>query len=667
MIFATAGHVDHGKTTLIQAITGVDTTHLPEEKKRGMTIDLGYAYWPQPDGSSVGFVDVPGHEKFLSNMLAGMGGIEHILLVVACDDGVMAQTREHLAILRLLGRPDITVVLTKADCVEQSRVEEVRQEVTQLLDSQSWPAAPLFVTAATGEGIIPLREHLLSIHQSSFIHHSDLVTSSSPAHQHASLLENPQHAKVHHRFRLAIDRVFTVKGAGIVVTGTALAGCVSVGDTLWLSGCDQTVRVRGLHAQNQSTEHAQAGQRIALNIAGNISKEQISRGDWLLLQKPLLQKPLLQKPLPLQSTLAVTRVLVEIETDVPLQNWQSLHIHHAASHITGRVSLLDSLTGNSLTDSTILAELVLDKPLWLVENDRLILRDISAKRTLAGARVIHLAPPRRGKRQAEFLHWLSQLARAGSHADSLSVYLPRGALSLSHFAWARQLTESQLNGLLAEMDMVIAGGWALSRHHAALAEQKIVQVLADYHEKHADQLGVSKARLKRMALPSLDETLVYTLISRLLERNGLKQTHGLLHLPEHGLAFTSDQVVLWAKAEPYFKNKLHLENEAWWVRDLATEMGEDEEAMRVLLRKAAQLGLIIAIVSDRYYHRQRILQFADCIRQYDQDKGGITAIDFRNELGIGRKLAIQILEFFDRAGFTRRKADLHVLRDEDVF
>ncbi|PHM39631.1 elongation factor Tu [Xenorhabdus mauleonii] len=658
MIFATAGHVDHGKTTLIQAITGVDTTHLPEEKKRGMTIDLGYAYWPQPDGSSVGFVDVPGHEKFLSNMLAGMGGIEHILLVVACDDGVMAQTREHLAILRLLGRPNITVVLTKADCVEQARVEEVRQEVMQLLGSQGWPAAPLFVTAATdGEGIAPLREHLLSIHQSRGIHQPEPISSPNLTHQRSSFLENPQHAKANHRFRLAIDRVFTVKGAGIVVTGTALAGRVSVGDTLWLTGCDQTVRIRGLHAQNQSAEQAQAGQRIALNIAGNISKEQISRGDWLLLQKPPF----------LQSIPAVTRVLVEIEADAPLQNWQSLHIHHAASHLTGRVSLLDSLAGSSLADSPLLAELVLDKPLCLVENDRLILRDIGAKRTLAGARVIHLDPPRRGKRQPEFLHWLSQLARSGSHADNLSVYLPRGALSLSHFAWARQLTENQLNNLLAEMDIVIAGDWALSRHHAVLAEQRLVQVLADYHQKHADQLGVSKARLKRMALPSLDETLVYTLVSRLLERKELKQTHGLLHLPEHGLAFSPEQVALWEKTELHFNNELYFKNEAWWVRDLATEMGEDEEIVRALLRKAAQLGLIIAIVPDRYYHRQRILQFADCIRQYSKNKGGITAVDFRNELGIGRKLAIQILEFFDRTGFTRRKADLHVLRDEGVF
>ncbi|MDX7992047.1 selenocysteine-specific translation elongation factor [Xenorhabdus littoralis] len=627
MIFATAGHVDHGKTSLIRSITGVDTTHLPEEKKRGMTIDLGYAYWPQPDGSSVGFVDVPGHEKFLSNMLAGIGGIEHILLVVACDDGVMAQTKEHLAILRLIGRPDITVVLTKADAVEQTRIEEVRQQVTQLLVSQGWQASSLFVTATTtGEGIAPLRKYLLSIHQT-------CQTSQSA--------QNPQHEKLNQRFRLAIDRVFTVKGAGLVVTGTALAGSINVDDTLWLTSNVKAVRVRGLHAQNQPVQRAQAGQRIALNIVGDISKEQISRGDWLLSQKPLF---------------AAEKILVEIETDEPLQNWQSLHIHHAASHITGRISLL-----NPLTDVPILAELVLDHPLWLVENDRLILRDISARRTLAGARVINLNSPRRGKRQPEFLAWLSQLACAVGHTENLTLHLLRGALSLSHFAWARQLTESHLNSLLSGMGIILTENWALSQHSAEVAEQKLLQTLAEYHEKHPDQLGVGKARLKRMTLPTLDDALVYTLLNRLLEQNALKQTHGGLHLPEHGLAFTTEQANLWLKAEPYF------DAGAWWVRDLATETGEDEETIRGLLRTAAQLGLIIAIMPDRYYHRHRIQQFADVIRRYYRNNGGITAIDFRNELGIGRKLAIQILEYFDRTGFTRRKSDLHVLRDEGMF
>ncbi len=189
MIIATAGHVDHGKTTLIEAITGVNADRLPEEKRRGMTIDLGYAYWPQPDGRVPGFIDVPGHEKFLSNMLAGVGGIDHALLVVACDDGVMAQTREHLAILQLTGNPALTVALTKADRVDEARINEVREEVEQTLREFGYPQATLFVTAAAGmRGIHALRAHLLQ-----------LPERAHPEHQ---------------RFRLALDRAFTVKGAG---------------------------------------------------------------------------------------------------------------------------------------------------------------------------------------------------------------------------------------------------------------------------------------------------------------------------------------------------------------------------------------------------------------------------------------------------------------------
>lgn len=203
MIIATAGHVDHGKTTLLQAITGVNADRLPEEKKRGMTIDLGYAYWPQPDGRVLGFIDVPGHEKFLSNMLAGVGGIDHALLVVACDDGVMAQTREHLQILQLTGNLQLTVALTKADRVDEARIGEVREEVLAALDNYGFADTVLFVTAANeGRGIAELRAHLQQL----------------PARSHAA----------QHRFRLAIDRAFTVKGAGLVVTGTALSGEVNV-------------------------------------------------------------------------------------------------------------------------------------------------------------------------------------------------------------------------------------------------------------------------------------------------------------------------------------------------------------------------------------------------------------------------------------------------------
>lgn len=611
MIIATAGHVDHGKTTLLQAISGINADRLPEEKRRGMTIDLGYAYWPQPDGRVLGFIDVPGHEKFLANMLAGVGGIDHALLVVACDDGVMAQTREHLAILRLSGRPALTVALTKADRVDEARVEEVRQQLDEELTRQGWQQAPVFVTAAPqSQGIDALRAHLLAL--------------------------RPDEHAVTRRFRLAVDRAFSVKGAGLVVTGTALGGQVAVGDTLWLTGADAPVRVRGLHAQNQPVEQAQAGQRIALNISGDVSKDQVARGDWLLAQKP---------------PIAAERILVALDKDLPIKHWQPLHLHHAASHITGRVSLL----------SDGLAELILDRPLWLAENDRLVLRDIGARQTLGGARVLSLTTPKRGKRQPEYLAWLAALAQADDDCQVLALHLPKGALDLAAFAWARQLTEKPLAKLLASHELLIAGDRALAQENAQLDQQRLLQVLAEYHQQHADQLGLGRARLRRMAVPQLSEPLAFMMIDRLLAAGLLSNTRGWLHLPEHGLAFSAEEQILWARIEPLFGD------EAWWVRDLAAELGEDEAWVRTTLRKAAQLGHVTAVVVDRYYLSQRIEQFAALIRELDETQGSANAADFRDRLGVGRKLAIQVLEFFDRSGFTRRKGNQHLLRDSGLY
>ncbi|CZW07545.1 TPA: selenocysteine-specific translation elongation factor [Enterobacter cloacae] len=611
MIIATAGHVDHGKTTLLQAITGVNADRLPEEKKRGMTIDLGYAYWPQPDGRVLGFIDVPGHEKFLSNMLAGVGGIDHALLVVACDDGVMAQTREHLAILQLTGNPQLTVALTKADRVDATRINEVREAVQATLREYGFTDAALFETVATeGRGIDTLRHHLQQL----------------SSREHAS----------HHRFRLAIDRAFTVKGAGLVVTGTALSGEVKVGDTVWLTGINKPMRARGLHAQNQPVDHAHAGQRIALNIAGDAEKAQLNRGDWLLSEAP---------PEPSE------RVIVSLQTHIPLSQWQPLHIHHAASHITGRVSLLEN----------DLAELVFDTPLWLADNDRLVLRDISARETLAGARVVTLNPPRRGKRKPEYLQWLSALAQASNDKAALEVHLERGAVNLTDFAWARQLSNEGLLPLTQQPGFIQAGNNLLNAPVAACWQRKVLNTLATYHEQHQDEPGPGRERLRRMALPMEDDALVLLLIENMRESGVIKSHHGWLHLPEHKAGFTAEQEAIWQKAAPLFGD------EPWWVRDLARETNTDEQVMRQVLRHAAQQGLIVAIVKDRYYRNDRIVAFASLIRELDQARGSTCAADFRDRLNVGRKLAIQILEYFNRIGFTRRRGNDHLLRDSLLF
>ncbi|MFG7477712.1 selenocysteine-specific translation elongation factor, partial [Enterobacter hormaechei] len=519
--------------------------------------------------------------------------------------------REHLAILQLTGNPQLTVALTKADRVDEARINEVRAEVLAALAEYGFEDAALFVTVATeGRGIDALREHLQQI----------------PSREQAS----------HHRFRLAIDRAFTVKGAGLVVTGTALSGEVNVGDTLWLTGVNTSMRVRGLHAQNQPVERAYAGQRIALNIVGDAEKDQLNRGDWLLADAP---------PEPSE------RIIVSLQTHTPLTQWQPLHIHHAASHITGRVSLLEN----------DLAELVFDSPLWLADNDRLVLRDISARETLAGARVVMLDPPRRGKRKPEYLQWLAALAKASDDRSALDIHLERGAVDLAAFAWARQLSGEGLRLLTQEPGFIQAGNRLLNAPVAARWQRKVLSTLATYHEQHQDEPGPGRERLRRMALPMEDDALVLLLIENMRESGVINSHHGWLHLPEHKAGFTAEQDAVWQKVAALFGD------EPWWVRDLARETHTDEQLMRQVLRHAAQQGMIVAIVKDRYYRNDRIVAFANLIRELDQARGSTCAADFRDRLNVGRKLAIQILEYFNRIGFTRRRGNDHVLRDAQLF
>lgn len=486
------------------------------------------------------------------------------------------------------------------------------------LSRQGCMDTALFITALTIDlGINTLRKHLAQLN-----------------------CHNNVNSRLIKRFRLAVDRVFNLNGVGLVVTGTALAGCVNVGNTLWLTGSDCPVRVRGMHAQNQPTITAHAGQRIALNISGDYDKQQIKRGEWLLAQSPIT---------------AVERTLVEITPDGILQHWQPLHLHHATKHTTGRLSLLSG------ADNPMLAELILEKPLWLAENDRLILRDISAKKTLGVARVLHLSPPRRGKKHPAYLEWLTTLAQAKNDAHALSLHLSKGPLSLKKFAWARQLADIELLPLLSTFDLMIVADNLLIKEQAEAAEQKLLQALSEFHQKNEDQPGLAQAQLRRTALPTMDESLGLMLIANLLTKGKLRNTRGWLHLPEHSLAFTPQQHILWQKVGAYFSE------DPWWVRDLATTLAIDENQIRALLRKAAQLSYVTAIVTDRYYLNQRIYQFANLIRILDTNQGSINAADFRNKAGVGRKLSIQILEFFNRCGFTRRKGNKHILRDRTLF
>ena len=617
MIIVTSGHVDHGKTALLQALTGTDTTHLPEEKKRGMTIDLGYAYLPLAD-KILGFIDVPGHEKFLANMLAGLGGIHYAMLIVAADEGIQPQTEEHLAILRLLQIEQIIIVITKADRANSAQIEHLQQQIQQnypfLTDSV------FFVTSAkTGQGFGELRDYLSAL--------PNLADTDKP-------------------FRYAIDRIFSVKGAGTVVTGTAFSGKVQIDDTLFLSNGEK-VRVKNIHAQNQQSDEGLAGQRLALNISTDFDRTLIARGDWLFSQQP---------PQPTE------RITLQLTAEQMLAESQPVHIYHAAAHCVGKLNVL---TAKAVSPSQqAYAELILDKPLFLVHGDKLILRSGDNKQLLAGAQVLEINSPKRHKRSEVRLNFLQHLQQAKNIAERLDLYLQSQAVAVSDLLWTEQLFEFQLNEIITQNKQVRFQDWCFNHDYQAQTTSRIVTALSDYHALHADQLGVGKARLYRIVAPNQPEKLIYHFIDELLAQGKLQQTRGWLHLPEHKIRFSAEEQALWQQVLAEFEQQ---NGQALWVRDLATGLSREENEMRNFLYKAGKLGYLTAVVKDRFFLTENIYGYARLVKKILLEQGSISVNQLRDELQFGRKLTVQLTEYFDRCGFLRRKGNTHILRDEDMF
>ncbi|AUI66548.1 MULTISPECIES: selenocysteine-specific translation elongation factor [Glaesserella] len=616
MIIVTAGHVDHGKTSLLQALTGTHTAHLPEEKKRGLTIDLGYAYLPI-ENDILGFIDVPGHQKFLSNMLAGLGGIQHALLVVSAEEGIKPQTEEHLAILKLLNFKQIMVVITKADRVDENQIEKVIEQLKQRYLSLA--TADFFITSAhTGEGIEVLKQHLIRLNQQS------------------ELTEKP--------FRYAIDRVFNVKGAGLVVTGTAVAGRVQIGDEFYLSS-GQKVRIKNIHAQNHPSQIGLAGQRLALNIA-NVEKEQVQRGDWISQLEPQF---------------ASDRITVRLTAAQALKENNAVHLYHFASHITAKLNLLSCSQCNA--DEQAIAELILDTPLHIALQDKLIIRSGDDSQTLAGAEVIEIHSPKRYKRSDERLNYLATLAQLKQYPERIAFYLQHKAVNLTQLLWAEQIFLWNLESFAQQQNFYLNSNYLFNQAFKQNVQQKIVAKLEEYHQQYSDQLGVTKARLHRIAVLELSELLAYALIDDLISTRQLAQTRGWIHTPTHRIEFTDAELQLWAEIRPLFERT----NQALWVRDIASELSIDETEMRNLLYKAGKLGYLVPIVKDRFLLHEQITEFAQLIKDFIEQHGEISVNQLRDEIQYGRKVTVQLIEYFDRSGFLRRKGNVHLLRDRETY
>jgi selenocysteine-specific elongation factor len=636
LIIGTAGHIDHGKTSLVKALTGIDADRLKEEKARGITIDLGFAYKTSTDGSVLGFVDVPGHEKLIRNMLAGATGIDHVMLVVAADDGPMPQTREHLAILDLLGLSSGVVALTKADLVTETRLAEASAEVRALLAPTVLKDADVLpVSCVSGLGIGALARHLAQARVA-------LPAASQRGH-----------------FRLAVDRSFSLAGIGTVVTGTAVSGRVAVGDKLIVSPCGQGVRVRGLHAQNQQAEAGHAGQRLALNLAG-IEKSDINRGDWIVAEPAHA---------PTQRIEAHLRVLA-CESK-PLAHWTPLHLHLGAVDVGARVVLLEGAP--IAPGASAWVQLELDKPIGALRGDRFIVRDQSALRTIGGGAVTDaFAPPTR-RRKHERVAVLSALYKA-TPTEALTALLalePPNGVDLSRFIKQCNLPPDEAHALAQAVPHRAVSDGATTLAFAPGQLEKLVarigEVLGAHHKRAADSPGMTVEALQS-ALTTKANTkpsaAVFALLLKTLAAGGTLQRSGpYLRLAGHEASLQGAEQKLWERLKPWLA-------EGGWNHPpklsdmLARDRALPRDQVTRLLQKAARIGKVYAVGPEYFIltpHLCELALRAQTLAEADEHHR-LNVKTYRETTGISRHLSLPLVEFFDHIGFTKRDPEGRKIR-----
>ena len=631
MIVATAGHIDHGKTLLVKALSGVDTDRLPEEKSRGISIDLGFAYLPTPDGGLLGFVDVPGHERFIRNMLAGVCGIDLALLVVAADDGVMPQTIEHLQILDLLNVSRAIAVINKIDRVGEARVREVSDAVRLLLaDTALAEATVLPVSAFTGAGVDALRAKL--------IEEARVAAARETAGR---------------RFRYAIDRVFSVSGSGTVVTGTVFNGKVKVGDRLMISPSGLPVRVRGIQVHGKSAEQVSAGSRCALNLSGEkLDKETIHRGDWVL--DEAIHRP--------SARLDATIKVLAAEKE-PVAHWTPVHLHLGTAAVTARVSVR---RGESIpAGQSKIAQLILDRPIGALHGDRFILRDQSATRTIGGGIVIDPFAPA-ARRNAPARQQIVSALASGTPEQALSALsatAPEG-VDLRAFEASFNLDEAAAAALYRALDLVVLGRTerlAISAKRRNDVAEGIVAEVARLHREDPRSLGLELSSLAERVKVRLPEWALTQIVRDLATQGKVEIAGTKVRRPGHDATSNPEDEKLWNRILPALQKDTPLPPN---LKEIAEQLRLPEKSVSDLLHRKSRSGEPIKVMPDRFFLRSSILRLAQTAQETAASKptGQFTAADYRDRCGASRKLSIDVLEYFDRIGFTQRIGDARRIR-----
>ena len=638
MIVATAGHVDHGKTSLVRALTGIDTDRLAEEKRRGLSIDLGFAHADLGGDAPIGFIDVPGHERFIRNMVSGVASIDLALLVVAADDGPMPQTLEHLAILEWLGVRRCAVALTKVDRVPGERVVEARREIDALLAPGPFRGAPIFpVVATTGAGLDALRAHLLSAG--------------------ASCLE----PSLTGHFRLAIDRSFTLAGAGLVVTGAVVSGQACVGDALIVSPQGTAVRLRGIQTHGRTVTEARRGQRCALNLVGaGLKREAVERGDWVV--APAAHAPTDRLDVLLGASHALAQAL---------RHDSVLQLHLAAATVPARLA---TLAGRAIEPGREgFAQLVLERPIGALHGDRFIVRDAAANRTLGGGYVVDPFGWPRGRARPARLDQLAALMQP--EAETALASLLDGAndgIDFARFMRSRNLTRAEADALLQRLGAIAidmrksaatllaqaddgAAMLAISSAHWQALRQRSLARLDAVHAAEPDRLGPTETSLARLLGRRDVEPLLRAVLRSLADEGELIRDGFCLRRPTH--------VARMSAADRERLDRLRVVLSGAGLRppivgELAAKLGDEVPDLLGYLGDLARRGHLVQVAKNRFFLPETVLELAGIAAELAA--GSIDhrfgAAAYRDLSGLGRNLTIEVLEFFDRAGVTRFEA-----------
>lgn len=637
LILGTAGHIDHGKTALVRALTGVDTDRLPEEKRRGITIDLGYAELDLGD-YRLGVVDVPGHERFIRNMLAGATGVDLALLAVAADDSVKPQTREHLEILRRLDLGAGVIALTKCDLPEPAWIDLVEAEVRELTRDTFLEQAPIVRTSVVqGVGLEELRAALS-------------VAAAQVAERRRQARGGP--------FRLPIDRSFTLPGHGTIVTGSVVSGGAKIGDELVLEPGARSVRVRGLHSHDRPVDEVHAGQRAAVNLAG-VHHEEIARGHELAAPEYLVP-----------SRLLTVRLEVTPDAPRPLRHRQRLRVHLGTADVLGSLSLLG--VDEVPPGESALAQLFLAEPVVATWGQAFIVREESPPSTLGGGRVLDPAALKLRRRDANSLDWARRLessdsverASAALYFFGLRAWRPTDLVRAAGvFGPEPVVAELHVRGELVHL---VGGDSRFGVHRARLAElaARLEGLLTAWHQRWPLALGFDPKRLAQQLDLSGGDSVAERLVEPLLERMALE---GRIVRDARGVALSRRGPQLSPRERELLESIVERFREAGFqppsVDELRSGVTRNQAAVPALVKLAAGSGLLIEFAPGMYLHAEMEQVLRRRLTDEFAQHGSLTVSQIRETLGTTRKFAVPLCEYLDRSGFTRREGDLRLLAD----